>query len=80
MIQTAQQTELQDIRTDFNRNIENLANTLTEKMEISGKTTDRKLEAITTTLTSKMDSNHQSILAGIQQLLLRPPPAAPDKM
>ena len=47
-------------------------------MEISGKTTDQKLEAMSTTLTSKMDSNHQSILAGIQQLLLRPPPAAPS--
>ena len=77
-IQTVQQQEIQDIRTDFNLNIESLTHTLTEKMEISGKTTDQKLEAMSTTLTSKMDRNHQSILAGIQQLLLRPQPAVPS--
>ena len=77
-IQKAQQQELQDIRTDFNLNIESLTHTLTAKMEISGKTTDQKLEAMSTTLTSKMDRNHQSILAGIQQLLLRPQPAVPS--
>ena len=47
-------------------------------MEISDKANDQKLEALTTTLTAKMDSNHQSILAGLQQILLRPPPAAPS--
>ena len=61
-------------------------------MEISEKANDRKLEALTTTLMAKMDSNqnslvadnasikasNQSILAGLQQLMLRPPLAAPS--
>ena len=54
-------------------------------MEISEKANDRKLEELTTTLTAKMDSNQtslvantQSILASIQQLIRRPPLAAPS--
>jgi len=90
-IQTAQQQEIQDIRTDFNLNIESLAHTLTEKMEISEQANDRKLDDLKSTLTAIMDTNqtsliednaaiktsNTSILAGLQHVLSRLPPEAP---
>ena len=86
-IQTAQQQEIQDIRTDFNKNIDSLAHTLTEKMEISEQANDRKLDDLKSTLTAIMDTNqtsliednkisHSSILAGLQHVLSRLPPEA----